>query len=185
MELSLATNSTEAILESVLEYLIPLLSLANSHTVDFIVHDAWTKLVPENIKSEVDNYGVESILNKVSTGVECHLYDFIRKSRMYVIENFTNFRRIESLNFSDLVEPVTVTEFMTSKKLHEVECMSKVVANVANICDSNIIVDIGNGKGYLSSILALHHRLRVLGLDCKETNADGAVRTTTKLEVIS
>lgn len=177
-------ESTKATLETILEYLTPLLPLANSHTVDFIVGDAWTKLVPENIQTEVQKRGVDYTLDELSIGGNCHLSEFVRVADTYIIDKCSSFRDLDSLNFVDLVEPVKITEFMSNKKLHEVKCMSKVVANVANFCDTDFIVDVGSGKGYLTSILALHHRFRVLGLDCRETNIDGAVRTTTKLEVI-
>lgn len=174
------TESTKVILKTLLEYLTPLLPLANSHTVDFIVRDVWNELVPENIRSEAQDYGVEYILNDVRIDGGGHLSEFVRVAQMYVLEKCANFRSSESLEFSDLVEPIKVTEFMTSKKLQEVECTSKVVANIANTRGTDLIVDIGSGKGYLITILALQYRLRVLGLDCMQTNIYGAVRTTTK-----
>jgi 2-polyprenyl-3-methyl-5-hydroxy-6-metoxy-1,4-benzoquinol methylase len=36
------------------------------------------------------------------------------------------------------------------------------------------MVDIGSGKGYLSSHLSLRHGLQVLGIDASKTNTDGA-----------
>lgn len=46
------------------------------------------------------------------------------------------------------------------------------------------IIDAGDGKGYLSSRLALEYKLRVLGIDANPDNTENAVKRSTRLEVI-
>jgi 2-polyprenyl-3-methyl-5-hydroxy-6-metoxy-1,4-benzoquinol methylase len=76
-----------------------------------------------------------------------------------------------------------IEQFMTQKKIHEVEVMSQMVAALACISHASHVVDVGGGKGYLSSILALHHGLKVLGVDSSQVNTHGAAKRTQKLEV--
>lgn len=174
--------------DRVIEFLSPLLPLANSHTVDFIVNDVWTKIVPSNIELEVKRLGVEYVLDNVWSDESNELSKFIRQAQAYIVEQFECFRSVD--NVKDLwkshraTKPVKITEFMTAKKLHEVENMSRIVADLADVSKADLVVDIGSGKGYLTSVLALHYRLHVLGIDCRSTNIDGAIRTTTKLEVL-
>lgn len=46
------------------------------------------------------------------------------------------------------------------------------------------VVDIGGGKGYLSSLLAMEYKLKVIGVDSNQTNTHGAAKRDLKLKVI-
>lgn len=71
--------------------------------------------------------------------------------------------------------------FMKAKKSHEVEVLSGVAAVIKQISNTSHLIDIGDGKGYLSSMLALHYKIPVLGIDASETNTNGAVDRANKL----
>jgi len=71
---------------------------------------------------------------------------------------------------------------MAAKKMHEVEIMAKFVADLSKYAGTEIIVDIGGGKGYLSSLLALAYNLNVLGIDSQSINSEGARNRTLKFE---
>lgn len=45
------------------------------------------------------------------------------------------------------------------------------------------IIDAGDGKGYLSSRLAIEYKLKVLGVDANNLNSMGAVKRNVKLMV--
>lgn len=45
------------------------------------------------------------------------------------------------------------------------------------------VVDIGGGKGYLSSLLAMEYKLKVLGVDSNCVNTHGAALRSLKLQV--
>ncbi|XP_062299748.1 methyltransferase-like protein 25 [Scomber scombrus] len=76
-------------------------------------------------------------------------------------------------------------EFMNSKKSHEVQSMSVVVACLAKRCGVKQVIDIGSGKGYLSSFLSLQHGLQVYGIDSSSTNTHGAQERNRKLKKFS
>ncbi|XP_040029084.2 putative methyltransferase-like protein 25 [Gasterosteus aculeatus] len=76
-------------------------------------------------------------------------------------------------------------EFMNSKKSHEVKSMSEVVASLARRCGVKQVIDVGSGKGYLSSFLSLQYCLRVYGIDSSSTNTHGAQERNRKLERFS
>lgn len=76
-------------------------------------------------------------------------------------------------------------EFMNSKKSHEVQSMSEVVAGLAQRCGVKQVIDVGSGKGYLSSFLSLQYGLRVYGIDSSTTNTHGAQERNRKLKRFS
>ncbi|XP_028305946.1 putative methyltransferase-like protein 25 isoform X1 [Gouania willdenowi] len=76
-------------------------------------------------------------------------------------------------------------EFMNSKKSHEVQSMSEVVACLAQHCRVKQVIDVGSGKGYLSSFLSLQHGLQVYGVDSSSTNTHGAQERNRKLRKFS
>lgn len=75
-----------------------------------------------------------------------------------------------------------VKEFMNSKKAHEVQVMSKLVARLAKHCQVKQVIDIGSGKGYLSSHISMHHGLQVFGIDSSSTVTHGAHERNRKLK---
>lgn len=76
-------------------------------------------------------------------------------------------------------------EFMNSKKSHEVQSMSAVVAGLAQRCGVKQVIDVGSGKGYLSSFLSLQYGLQVYGIDSSTTNTHGAQERNRKLKRFS
>ncbi|XP_037369819.1 probable methyltransferase-like protein 25 isoform X2 [Talpa occidentalis] len=73
-------------------------------------------------------------------------------------------------------------EFMNMKKSHEVQAMSELVSNIANYCGIKQVIDVGSGKGYLSSFLSLKYGLKVYGIDSSNTNTHGAEERNRKLK---
>ncbi|XP_033989183.1 methyltransferase-like protein 25 [Trematomus bernacchii] len=76
-------------------------------------------------------------------------------------------------------------EFMNSKKSHEVQSMSEVVACLAQHCGVKQVIDVGSGKGYLSSFLSLQYGLQVYGIDSSSSNTHGAQERNRKLKKFS
>ncbi|NWY08589.1 MET25 protein, partial [Aphelocoma coerulescens] len=73
-------------------------------------------------------------------------------------------------------------EFMNSKKSHEVQVMSELVDSIANYCGIKQVIDIGSGKGYLSSFLSMQYNLKVYGIDSSSSNTNGAHERNRKLK---
>uniref|UniRef100_A0A8D0H2N4 Methyltransferase like 25 n=1 Tax=Sphenodon punctatus TaxID=8508 RepID=A0A8D0H2N4_SPHPU len=77
---------------------------------------------------------------------------------------------------------IKTDEFMNNKKSHEVQVMSELVESIANYCGLKQVIDLGSGKGYLSSFLSLQYNLKVYGIDCSNTNTHGANERNRKLK---
>uniref|UniRef100_A0A8C0UQU8 Methyltransferase like 25 n=1 Tax=Cyanistes caeruleus TaxID=156563 RepID=A0A8C0UQU8_CYACU len=73
-------------------------------------------------------------------------------------------------------------EFMNNKKSHEVKVMSELVDSIANYCGIKQVIDIGSGKGYLSSFLSMQYNLKVYGIDSSSSNTNGAHERNKKLK---
>ncbi|KAM7057303.1 putative methyltransferase-like protein 25 isoform 2-T2 [Acridotheres tristis] len=73
-------------------------------------------------------------------------------------------------------------EFMNNKKSHEVQVMSELVDGIANYCGIKQVIDIGSGKGYLSSFLSMQYNLKVYGIDSSSSNTNGAHERNRKLK---
>ncbi|KAB1269832.1 Methyltransferase-like protein 25 [Camelus dromedarius] len=73
-------------------------------------------------------------------------------------------------------------EFMNLKKSHEVQAMSELISSIADYCGIKQIIDLGSGKGYLSSFLSLKYNLNVYGIDSSNTNTHGAEERNKKLK---
>lgn len=65
---------------------------------------------------------------------------------------------------------------MSDKKIHEVECMSQVIKQVADERGVTSVIDLGSGQGYLSRALAFDYGLEVLAVDMSEVQTTGALR---------
>lgn len=83
-----------------------------------------------------------------------------------------------------------IKEFMSEKKNHEVEAISKVVAMLcsygrdeSDAAQDLSVIDAGDGKGYLSSRLSLEHQLTVLGIDANVSHTEAALKRTQQLGV--
>ncbi|NXO25251.1 MET25 protein, partial [Cisticola juncidis] len=73
-------------------------------------------------------------------------------------------------------------EFMNNKKSHEVQVMSELVDSIANYCGIKQVIDIGSGKGYLSSFLSMQYNFKVYGIDSSSSNTNGAHERNRKLK---
>ncbi|XP_041717647.1 methyltransferase-like protein 25 [Coregonus clupeaformis] len=100
---------------------------------------------------------------------------------------------LQSLRHTDNAQPleevpaavVETDEFMNSKKSHEVQAMSEVVASLAQRCRVKQVIDVGSGKGYLCSFLSLRYGLQVYGIDSSSVNTHGAQERNRKLKKYS
>ncbi|XP_035317011.1 LOW QUALITY PROTEIN: methyltransferase-like protein 25 isoform X1 [Cricetulus griseus] len=71
---------------------------------------------------------------------------------------------------------------MNTKKSHEVQEMSELICFIADYCGLKQIIDVGSGKGYLSSFLSLKYGLNVYGINSSNTNTHGAKERNRKLK---
>ncbi|KAK9508363.1 hypothetical protein O3M35_005945 [Rhynocoris fuscipes] len=180
-------------LKATISFLQPFLPLIDSHMVTFLTSDIWEKYVPLQIKHEfnenIENNNIIDIFSKhfyseYNSNIS-ELNKFIRNAKqMYIAEeealNILQLKQTLQLERNDLnYEPLE--EFMTKKKSHEVEILVGILAALSDLTGTTHVVEIGDGKGYASSLLALRHHVRVLGLECSQSNIVGAEKRKKKL----
>ncbi|XP_037072216.1 methyltransferase-like protein 25 [Pollicipes pollicipes] len=142
-------------LEGAVAFLEPLLPLANSCMVNFITEDQWRRLVPARLAAAL-----------------------------------LGLPRDQLLQLPLLAAPPTpaapalplLDQFFSDKKLHEVDRMAATVAHLAAESEISQVVDMGSGKGYLSSMLALSHGLDVMAVEANEVHTHGAKKVNANLK---
>lgn len=181
-------------LEEVVVYLKPYLPIANSHVVNFITNNFWETIIPSNVREEVDLKGTEVLFSNFwsDNPVSDSLTQFVSTAKCNHLDSYpSNFYMelddvysvLQSWGYTPSHKSFQLKEFMAAKKLHEVQIMAELVADLSKFADIDTLVDIGGGKGYLSSLLALAYDLNVLGIDSQVINSEGARNRTFKFEV--
>uniref|UniRef100_A0A3Q0R7T3 Methyltransferase like 25 n=1 Tax=Amphilophus citrinellus TaxID=61819 RepID=A0A3Q0R7T3_AMPCI len=176
------------------------LSIANAHTVEFYTHDVWKRFVavpPEEVLSAVSSEQSNTTFGfcndtkrlvdtqELVQAAKAHSLPGLGfcMSREELLQDLRETRIGDNAGLSwAAFEP---DEFMNSKKSHEVQYMSEVVACLAQHCRVKQVIDVGSGKGYLSSFLSLQYGLRVYGIDSSSTNTHGAQERNRKLKKFS
>ncbi|KAG5267997.1 hypothetical protein AALO_G00228290 [Alosa alosa] len=191
-------------IDGVQRFLAIALRIANAHTVDFYTRNIWDEfigLTPEDVLSQFNgninshettqegnmenNFGFSHDSGKLVhigaflKAAETHSLPSLRVSVPFekLVEMFIDTERYTRWN-ADL----DTDEFMNCKKAHEVQAMSEVVALLAQHCRVKQVIDVGSGKGYLSTHLSMLYELQVFGIDSSSTNTHGAQERSRKLK---
>lgn len=200
-------------LQRITKYLQPHLEFVNCHMVGYLTDNLWAKYIPIGIQGECLNEtdvddalqvfwkfqsgDVQSLDNQRGFPA---LVEFLKETKRYgvtgisvTVEELT--KELNKVGGGDKLNDIgglRIKEFMSEKKMHEVEITSALVANLCTRNDGGggvenpmCVIDAGDGKGYLSSRLALEYNIRVLGVDANAGNTEGATKRTQKLEVVS
>ena len=171
-------------LEGAAAFLEPLLPLANSCMVSFITEDQWRRLVPGPLAAALLRLPTEQLLrlpaaapDQLPDGPLRQLVQQLGRHRLSGSGALTPPppAAAAALPFMD--------QFFSDKKLHEVDRMAATVAHLAGEKGVTQVIDMGSGKGYLSSMLALHHGLDVMAVEANETNNHGAKKVNTNIKV--
>ncbi|XP_020382547.2 methyltransferase-like protein 25 isoform X1 [Rhincodon typus] len=179
------------------EFLDVYLKIANVHTVDFYTKDVWNQFValpPETVISQLlCQQGETPVQEKMGVSVwdeSQKLKDVAAYKRVTQDHSLPNLGVCTALD--DLIQEMwgnkqkdvflKPSTFMSSKKSHEVELMSEVIVSFAKYCSIQQVIDIGSGKGYLSSYLSMQYGLNVYGIDSSSTNTSGANERNRKLK---
>ncbi|XP_060870955.1 probable methyltransferase-like protein 25 isoform X3 [Metopolophium dirhodum] len=180
-------------LEEVIIYLKPYLPIANSHVVNFITHNFWETIIPSDIREEIDLKGTEFVFSNFwsENQIPDSLTHFVDSTKKTNLNSYPSscymklddaYNVLKSWGYKPMNKSLNLKEFMGAKKMHEVEVMAKLVADFSKYAGTDVIVDIGGGKGYLSSLLALAYNFNVLGIDSQSINSEGARNRTIKFE---
>ncbi|RVE56723.1 hypothetical protein OJAV_G00223950 [Oryzias javanicus] len=199
-------------IDEVVQFLSVTLPIANAHTVEFYTQDVWKRFMavsPEEVLSAImangDHQGEPE--RKRTPEPSGTVFGFCRQSNKLIdVHEFLQAAKVHSLPgleevcmsrseflrelkgssvLPEIVTELEPDEFMNSKKSHEVQSMSEVVARLAQHCGVKQVIDVGSGKGYLSSFLSLQYGLQVYGIDSSSTNTHGAQERNRKLKKFS
>ncbi|NXX19497.1 MET25 protein, partial [Podargus strigoides] len=198
-------------LRSVARFLARALPLCRAHTVEFYTRGLWERLVAPGPAAVLEALralyyrDVKHCLQKYFLFLFCTDDDtfsnvFCENSKKLTdVHLFALAAKYYSLSnlgvctpLEDLLEAlkgdnqgttvIKTDEFMNNKKSHEVQVMSELVDKIANYCGIKQVIDMGSGKGYLSSFLSMQYNLKVYGIDSSNTNTSGAHERNRKLK---
>ncbi len=145
--------------------------------IDFLVHDHWNKKVPSDWQSILLSLDMEQLINMPSGYTESHwpstLKECIQRAQELVMpyRNFEKGGWIQQTRQS--AEEKLLVVGMKQKKRYEVEMLTNFILQFAEQCETDSLVDIGCGKGYLSQALAMKQAsskkvMDVFAIDCNE-----------------
>ncbi|XP_033739673.1 methyltransferase-like protein 25 [Pecten maximus] len=187
-------------LDDVLHMLQSYLPFCNAHSNDFIIHNHWENHIPAEIREELLAMSDQQLcdfpakyIDMVEKNVSCDskiaepiadewihqdLKSYLQAACDTNLQSLGVLVDIEYLfSKSGLVKDVLqIKNFMTDKKSHEVDIMTCVCSRLASTMGSDVIVDMGSGKGYLSTQLALKCHKTVVGIDAQMINTKGAIK---------
>ncbi|XP_021355366.1 methyltransferase-like protein 25 [Mizuhopecten yessoensis] len=199
LDLKKAKNCLDDVLHMSLNYL----PFCNAHSNDFIIDNHWENHIPPVVREELMNMTDQQLCDFPAKYIEMLENDgknvghtdhkMAAENSRWIHEDLdsylqaackTNLKSLDVLVdieylFSEtgLVKDVLqIQNFMTDKKSHEVDIMTCVCSRLASTTGADVIVDIGSGKGYLSTQLALKCHKTVVGIDAQLINTKGAIR---------
>lgn len=206
--MNITTNSLQLHLDNIIKFLKPQLSFVNCHMVGYLTDNLWETYIPEDIQAEVQtdehvdvavkifwNFFDAEGRNLANESSECSgIQKHLKMCQQYRLDSLKDVwvtpeqlrKELVSLGCCQKEDSgLRIKEFMSEKKNHEVHHVSQLVATLCSYGrdESLSVIDAGDGKGYLSSRLALEHQLTVLGIDANAGNTEGALKRTQQLEV--
>ncbi|XP_030006194.1 putative methyltransferase-like protein 25 isoform X2 [Sphaeramia orbicularis] len=200
-------------IDEVKRFLAITLSIANAHTVEFYTHDVWNRFMavsPEEVLSAVTSASGHQrepelkgskqsgttfgFCNDTHRLIDTH--ELLQAAKAHSLAGLgiclsrdELMHAVRKISLDPGAPPASIVlepdEFMNSKKSHEVQSMSEVVSCLAQHCGVKQVIDVGSGKGYLSSFLSLQFGLQVYGIDSSSTNTHGAQERNRKLKKFS
>ncbi|XP_075165375.1 putative methyltransferase-like protein 25 [Haematobia irritans] len=188
-------------LDGILKFMEPYWPWVNCHMVNFLTDRHWQTFVPEKVQAELsDKDDILSCIESVFWNNEQGVGEQFPELKSFLGEadgnNVSNFHEIvytkqsyekSILNICREEErKISIKEFLSEKKRHEVEITASLINDLIRGILPNyeavVIVDAGDGKGYLSSRLALEYHYKVLGIDSNPSNTENAIERNKKLK---
>ncbi|XP_017147562.1 methyltransferase-like protein 25 isoform X1 [Drosophila miranda] len=181
-------------LDALLLYLQPNWDFLNCHMVNYLTDQHWTRFLPEAMRNEINSkkdldLAIENLFweKKRSTTEFSEWENFLTNAEHeHLSEHPELLTTVDQLIAEqDKASQLNIREFMSAKKCHEVELTAALVDNLIQSTGHQhdfFIVDAGDGKGYLSSRMALQYGHRVLGIDANAANTENALNRNRKLQ---
>ncbi|CAF1096028.1 unnamed protein product [Rotaria sordida] len=175
------SDNCNEILIGIRDFLQPYLPLLNTHNVDYLTCNHWNTYVPEWIRQEerIDLYDLfdqrykESLLAKnLLEELIDNIIKWKRKIEQitYTYEKFEEEILQKKYKNEPKLHKHTTRTFMSQKKEHEVEILAPIIDQLANMTNTDSIIDYGSGRGYLGVKISHDYERNVLGIEsCEET----------------
>jgi len=164
--------------------------LIDCHLVDFITEELWNKCLPEKLRVELENIDMSSDI-WTENNTDSELSNFIQLTRSLSLESCPAVMCVDDLpkllpqSFKEhLIENKLVyqkSEFMNTKKSHEIEVLGKVIGEMA-LSTRSLVIDAGAGKAYLSTYLSEQFNIPVLAIDSSQVCHKGAINRQEKIQ---
>lgn len=189
-------------LERIVMHMEPSREFVNMHMVAWICENLYVKHVPENIRNEITSIedvksAMDLFFQQDKPSIDLikkhqNLHNKIQLEKSFYLENLSDklflthdelIDEFKALNVpTELGLNVHVKEFMKDKKSHEVSVASKIVGMLSKVRHKKpLILDFGDGKGYLSSRVSIEFNLQTLGIDSSDQNTREAELRNAKL----
>ena len=161
-------------------------NLISCHLVDFLKDDLWNKFVPLSMKSELEEIASKNIdIDWWKTELNCELNDFKNITESLKLDSCPGVKNFEDWSASlaqnkfhernKKVSKANNPTFMKHKKWHEVDIFSQAIANLT-YNSSNLVIDAGAGKAYLSEHLSTTYDIPVLAIESSKAHHNSALR---------
>ncbi|XP_053320937.1 probable methyltransferase-like protein 25 [Spea bombifrons] len=197
------TDQVKVAITKLVQFLQRTRQISEAHTVDFYTEDVWNNLVAIPPATVLSTFHEQSKTSSQTHGgvpdlssIFCHTTQRLVNFKAFV--KAAQYHSLADLGIctpvDELLEALSVNQalrpnkemkadtFMNDKKSHEVLMMSKLVDGIASVCGVKQVIDLGAGKGYLSSYLSMQYDLKVYGIDSSHTTTDGANKRNRKLK---
>jgi len=176
--------------EKALNFINSYQKLIDCHLVDFITEELWDKCLPEKLRVELENIDMSSDI-WTENNTDSELNNFIQLTKSLSLESCPAVMCVDDLpkllpqSFKEhLIENKLVyqkSEFMNTKKSHEIEVLGKVIAEMA-LSTRSLVIDAGAGKAYLSTYLSEQFNIPVLAIDSSQVCHKGAINRQKKIQ---
>lgn len=188
-------------IDRIINSLLPFYEFANTQMVPWLTDKLWEKYVSDEIRNEIRTkddvkLAIDLFFQHDSPPISLikrfpALHKHIEERKTFFLENFDDKIYLNENELMDefkrLKIPINtglafnVKEFTSLKKNHEVEVASSIVGTLAKARGKeHFVLDVGDGKGYLSSRLAVEFNLKVLGVDGNANNSIEALKRNEK-----
>ncbi|XP_076945787.1 uncharacterized protein LOC143616992 [Bidens hawaiensis] len=162
-----ATETLEWI-RAIIHFIKPSSFFWQSHVVNFLTHRLWEAVDREWIDCLRDE-PIENLIQIPSGFVQehwpCSLKQFITTlSSLAFPREQADLKKVLPNMQVALLNSV-ITQGMNQKKRHEIEALAAVVSSVARDVETNTVIDLGAGQGYLSQVLSFEYQLSVIAID--------------------
>lgn len=161
--------------------------LIDCHLVDFITENLWEKCLTQRLRFQLEQLNETNcnIIDSFHDNINDELNEFIDKTKVLNLKNCKSVLRLDEI--STLLPNVNFdwddaedssnrshNNFMKNKKQYEINVLTKVIGYLSK-ANSNLVIDVGAGKGYLATSLSQKYGIPVLAIDSSESRYNSAI----------